>query len=371
MGSRLTARYRVLAEAGTIEHRAYCIALEQSVEVPLEAVRSPSVLSEIVGRVEAIEDLGENWFEVRIGLATATIGTDAGQLVNILFGNSSMYEDVQLLDVDFPDELFSYFGGPHQGIEALRRRVGASGRALTASALKPQGLAPSELAGLAFDLAAGGLDLVKDDHGIADQAYSPFAERVPACAAAVRKAAAIGGHPTRYVPSLSGSFPSLVRQIALAREEGIDTVMLAPMIIGLANFQELRRTLPDLGLLAHPAMLGAARISPLVYAKLFRLLGADAFIFPNYGGRFGYSSQTCRAMADALRQPWHGLAPCLPAPAGGMTLTRVPEILDFYGCDTMLLIGGSLLSALPETLVAETAKFVRAVADYGYGAANV
>jgi ribulose-bisphosphate carboxylase large chain len=34
----------------------------------------------------------------------------------------------------------------------------------------------------------------------------------------------------------------------------------------------------------------------------------------------------------------------VPVPAGGMTLARVPEMLDFYGPDVMLLIGGSLLA---------------------------
>jgi ribulose-bisphosphate carboxylase large chain len=57
----------------------------------------------------------------------------------------------------------------------------------------------------------------------------------------------------------------------------------------------------------------------------------------------------------------------LPVPAGGMTLQRVPELLDYYGRDAMLLIGGALLSAPPETLVKETATFVRAVTDYRYG----
>jgi ribulose-bisphosphate carboxylase large chain len=362
MGSRLRASYLVHGDAGTIEHRAFCIALEQSVEVTPEVIRSPTIQAEIVGRVEAIEDRGDNWYSVEIGLATATIGTDAGQLVNMLFGNCSMYDDVRLADIEVPIELAGAFGGPRQGIEALRRRVGASGRALTASALKPQGLLVPELAALAAELAAGGLDFVKDDHGIADQAFSPYAERVRACAAATRKAAVAEGPATRYVPSLSGAYPDLDRQISLAREEGIDTVMIAPMIVGLASFQALRRAYPDLAFLAHPALTGAVRISPLVHAKLFRLLGADAFIFPSYGGRFGYSETTCIEMAGALRDPWNGLAPCLPVPAGGMTLQRVPEILDFYGPDTMLLIGSSLLAAPPGTLTRETAAFARAVA---------
>ena len=60
-----------------------------------------------------------------------------------------------------------------------------------------------------------------------------------------------------------------------------------------------------------------------------------------------------------------GLRPALPVPAGGMALARVPEILDFYGPDTMLLIGGSLLAAR-ERLTVETAAFTHRVAAHRY-----
>jgi len=36
------------------------------------------------------------------------------------------------------------------------------------------------------------------------------------------------------------------------------------------------------------------------------------------------------------------VAPSLPVPAGGMTLERVPEMVEFYGEDVILLIGGAL-----------------------------
>jgi ribulose-bisphosphate carboxylase large chain len=108
-------------------------------------------------------------------------------------------------------------------------------------------------------------------------------------------------------------------------------------------------------------MAGASRIAPpLLLGTLFRLFGADLTIYPNYGGRFSYSPETCKAIADAARRPWRGLQPCMPCPAGGMTLDRVPEILDFYGPDTMLLIGGSLLSA-KDRLTEATAAFVARV----------
>jgi ribulose-bisphosphate carboxylase large chain len=55
----------------------------------------------------------------------------------------------------------------------------------------------------------------------------------------------------------------------------------------------------------------------------------------------------------------------VPVPAGGMTADRVPEILDFYGADIMLLIGGALLEAR-EQLVEATSAFVAEVHKYAY-----
>ncbi|MBV9250919.1 MAG: ribulose 1,5-bisphosphate carboxylase [Acetobacteraceae bacterium] len=363
---RLIATYRIRSDAGSIESRAQAIAVEQSVEMPLSAIDEPAVLRDIVGQVEAIEDLGGGVFAARIGLASATVGGDAGQLLNMLFGNSSLHDDVVLQDVTFPPEVAAIFGGPHHGIAGLRARVNAQHRALMCSALKPQGLSAERLAQLAERFALGGIDYIKDDHGLADQAYSPFAERVPACAAAVARAASSTGHTTRYVPSLSGNLDQMRVQMRISHDAGLDCVMLAPLIAGWANVQALVEAFPSVAFFAHPSMGGAARIAPeLLIGRLFRLIGADAVIFPNHGGRFGYSRDTCHRLAGNARDPLHGLRASLPVPAGGMTVQRTREILDFYGPDAMLLIGGNLLMAR-ERLTDETAEFVRAVADHTY-----
>jgi ribulose-bisphosphate carboxylase large chain len=367
--------YRVRGEACSIEARAAAIAVEQSVEMPPEAIDDPQVLDGIIGRVEDIADRGGDVFDIRIALATATTGPEAGQLINMLFGNTSIHDDVELLDVDLPADVAAAFGGPNVGLEGLRARAGAgmdgggagAGRALTCSALKPQGLPSHALADLAGRLALGGLDFIKDDHGLADQAYSPFAGRVPACAAAVRAANAATGGRTRYLPSLSGDLDRLRRQVALARDVGLDTLLIAPLVVGLPAFHTLVRDNPDMAFMAHPAMAGAARIAPpLLIGRLFRLFGADAVVFPNHGGRFGYSPETCQRLARVARAPWHGLRPAVPVPAGGMSLERVPEIIDFYGPDTMLLIGGSLLAARGR-LTEETAAFTGLVRTHGQG----
>ncbi len=375
MKLRLTALYRVQFkginsnEATTIESRAAAIAVEQSVEMPIAAIDEAAVLTDIVGQVEAIAELQPGLYEVRIGLALATIldsegQADAGQLLNMLFGNTSLQEDVSLRDVELPAGLFA---GPRHGIAGLRARAGAPHRALTCSALKPQGLSPARLATLAERFARGGVDFIKDDHGLADQRYSPFADRVRACADGVRRANAATGHATQYAPSLAGNLDQLRAQVALTREAGVTTVIVAPMIAGPSNIQALVRDNPDIAFMAHPTLGGATRIAPeLLIGKLFPLMGADAVIFPTYGGRFGYSPQTCRDLAANATSPPSPLLPALPVPAGGMTLARVPEKLDFYGPDTMLLIGGNLLLAR-DRLTEETTAFTRAVADHVYG----
>jgi ribulose-bisphosphate carboxylase large chain len=358
---RIIAVYHVAGSAAEVEARADNLAVEQSVEMPLGAITDERVLAEIVGRVEGIAPVAEGLHRVRVALAVETLGDGPGQLLNMLFGNSSLHEFVSLEDVELPAGYAGRFAGPHVGAAGLRSRVGAQGRPMTCAALKPQGLPPEGLAALAGRLAAGGIDYIKDDHGLADQRYSPFAMRVPVCAAAVRRASAETGRPCRYAPNLSGHLDQLRDQLRLVRDEGLDTVVIAPMVVGLPAFHAIREEHPHIAFIAHPAMAGAARIAaPLLLGKLFRLFGADATIFPNHGGRFGYSPAKCAAIAEAARGPWHDLKPALPVPAGGMTLARLPELIDFYGTQAMILIGGGLLSAR-ERLTSETAAFVAEV----------
>ncbi|MBI4755994.1 MAG: ribulose 1,5-bisphosphate carboxylase [Betaproteobacteria bacterium] len=372
--SRFRAIYRLTCPARDVDARARAIAVEQSVEMPLEAIRHAHVLDEVVAQVEDIRPLPGGGHAVTLLLATATTGHEAGQLLNMLFGNTSLQPDVELLDVELPDDLAGALPGPRFGIAGIRAATGARERALTATALKPQGLAAEELARLARTFAVAGIDVIKDDHGLADQRAAPFAARVEACQRAVDEAnRATGGH-TVYAPSLTGGPRRLLEQARIAREAGCRMVMLAPMIAGLPLLAELAADPDALGLpvLAHPALGGAARIAPpLLLGKLFRWCGADAVIFPNHGGRFTYSPETCRSIAESARGMRDGGArgradgtdagggveglapagkpfrhrPALPVPAGGMSLERVPEMLEFYGADTMLLIGGGLLAA--------------------------
>jgi ribulose-bisphosphate carboxylase large chain len=356
----IVATYRVHGSAATIDARAQAIALEQSVELPLEAIDDSRVLRDVVAQVVDVEPAGRETFTVTIRLAAETTGFEAGQLLNMLFGNTSLQDEVTLVDVDIPATFAARFRGPRFGIAGIREITGAHERPLTCSALKPQGLTPAQYAALARTFARAGIDVIKDDHGLADQTIAPFAARVREVQRAVDAVNREIDGRTAYAPNLGGDYEHMRKQVAYARECGVRMLFIAPMVTGVAALAALARD-AQMPIIAHPALAGAMRIAPpLLLGRLFRLFGADATIFPNAGGRFGYTREICAGIADAARTPWHRLAPMLPVPAGGMSVERVPEMRARFGDDVMFLIGGSLLAA-GDHLLARCRAFVDAV----------
>lgn len=366
----LDVTYHIDGPAGEAQGRAESVLLEQTVETPRAvAERYAFVRDNMMGRLLALDPDPEGGFRARMALPLVTASVDPAQFVNVLFGNASLHPFVSLDDFDVPASMGDAMGGamgglfrgPRFGLSGLRARLGVYGRPLTCSAVKPVGLGLAELAGLARTFALGGIDLVKDDHYLADHPFSGFAERVRACQAAVAEASAQTGRRTLYVPSLSGTPEAVRRQADLAQEAGVEAVMAAPMLLGLPLFYELTHQRLDVPVLAHPSFGGAGRIRPeTLFGKLFRLFGADAVIFASYGGRFAYPPAVCRRLADALRRPWHAFEPAFPVPAGGMQVERTAELVAFYGVDTVLLIGGSLLEA-GDALLDRTRAFTESV----------
>lgn len=340
------------------------LLLEQTVETPLVvANRNEFVRDQMLGHVIDVRSAGENLADATIALPVVNAATDVAQFLNVLFGNASLHEAVSLLDFVAPPSILSAFEGPRFGIDGIRGRLGVPNRPLTCSALKPVGLSVEDLATLCSTLTLGGIDVIKDDHYLADQPFSAFEERVDACQRAVAEARTKGGSATIYCPNLSGTPDAVFAQATFAQETGVGAVMVAPMLIGLPTLIELRRRV-DVPIMLHPSFAGSLRIRPdTMFGRIFRLYGGDAIIFANFGGRFSYAAEVCGHIAHRLRSEWQHLAPAFPVPAGGMTLERVPELIDFFGNDAMLLVGGSLLSA-GDALLDRTRAFTGIVADY-------
>ena len=359
---RISATYRLHVPAGEGTHRAQQLALEQSIEMLATSVTAAHILDTMVARVDDVSTNSDGTHTARLALSAETVGDDAGQLMNMLFGNSSLQPDVELIDIEVPAVLARVWGGPNQGIAGMRQHAGAVGRPLTCTALKPIGSTLEAMAHMCRVFTESGIDVIKDDHGWANQRSAPFADRVRACQQAVAAAnVARRGGRTLYAPSLYGHYGEMRAQIELARREGVGLVLIAPMVCGVATLVALKREFDDVMFIAHPSLAGL-RIAPAaLFGKLFRLFGADAVIFPNHGGRFSYPRDVCHAIASHNTQHWHDLKPALPTPAGGMSVERVAEMVGEYGLDSMLLIGGALLAAR-EQLGARSTEFVNAVA---------
>ena len=99
--------------------------------------------------------------------------------------------------------------------------------------MKPMGRSPEALGNLLREFARAGIDVVKDDHGLANHAFCPFEKRVLACLAAAEEVAEETGHRAVYVPNLIGTPSQVFRQLRFAQDAGARAVMVSPGLIGL------------------------------------------------------------------------------------------------------------------------------------------
>jgi len=340
--SRVVTRYRVTG--ADPREVAEAIRVEQTIEFPLDL--APAWIREdVVGRIDRVE--GD---EVEISYDAAVVGAEPAQVLNVVWGNVSLFENVRLVGLHLPEPVLRLFPGPRFGVPGVRALVGAPHRPLLATALKPMGTSAADLARLAGLLAENGFDLVKDDQGLTDQVWAPWDERVARCAEAVHAANGRTGRTTLYLPSLNVPGPLLLERAHRAKELGAGGFLVVPGIVGFDGLRALAAD-PGLGLpiMAHPSGIGSAVVNPaqgwrhgLLLGYLNRLQGADACIFPHAGGRFTFSPQACADIAAECRRPLPGIAPALPSPGGGITLDRVDEVLATYGRDVLLLVGGAV-----------------------------
>lgn len=366
-GRRFTVTYHVSGPEARARALAEDLCYEQTVEVHREVVPPGPIRDHLVGRVERFEPESSGAFAAAISFAVETAGAELPQLLNVVFGNASLIPGVRVARVEPPPGGFAWLPGPRFGREGLRALVGAADRPLLCSALKPMGLAPEDLAAMAYQLAVGGIDLIKDDHGLADQACSPFAERVARCAEAVAKANRETGRRSLYIANVTAPSGQALPRALAAASAGAGGLVVSPGLAGWDALRELAAAArPGRPVLCHPALLGtfvADRRHGLAHGLLFgrlpRLAGADAVIFPTFGGRFAFSREDCREIVEGTGEPLGSCRPSFPVAGGGIGLDRLPELREFYGRDVVFLIGSRLRLAGPD-LIENCRRFARA-----------
>ncbi len=330
--------------------RASAIAREQTVEIPA-GVAAPEIERRTIGVVASVEMVGTRRALAAIDYPWRELISDLPQLLNLLYGNISLQRGIRIAGVDWPAALVGQFPGPAFGVAGLRELTGVPGRPLLASALKPVGLGVPALARLASECALGGIDLIKDDHSLADQPAAPFRERVLTVAEHVARANRQSGRNCLYVPNLTGPVDHLGERLEDLRDAGVRAAMVAPLLLGLDAVRALAAAAGGAGiaLVGHPAFAGSLfaprqGIAPeVLLGDLFRIAGCDVVIYPNAGGRFPFTLRDCQAIQRRLLAPLGGLRPAFAMVAGGIDAAKLARWLPGYATDTIFLVGGSLL----------------------------
>lgn len=363
----LFVTYRVRADAAGIDGRVRDICVEQTVEVTEPLFRDAFFQDEVLGRVESLQEIAPGDWEAVIRFPADVIAGEVTQLWSVVFGNISLKPGVRVTAVRPTPGLARRLGGPGLGIPGLRAMLGVASRPLLLSALKPMGRSTAELAGYAYALARGGMDILKDDHGITDQRWAPYRERVAACCDAVRRANEETGGRCRYFPTVTAPADQVLDRARFARDHGAGGLLFSPLVGGPDFLRVLGRE-TGLPVMAHPAMTGAFLGAPdhgvahdVILGSLMRLSGADLVVFPGFGGRFPFSKDQCRALDRALKDDLSDVLPSLPTPAGGLTLERVPETLAVFGPDVGFLIGSALYERSPD--LESNARWFREMVD--------
>jgi len=367
----IAATYRLTCSAAEVERLSCDIALEQTVEVPDSLIVCPALREAVVGRVASISSVpagnllraGLDQFDVRIDYAADLAESGLGALLNLIYGNISLKQCIRLRDLRLPASALSKYRGPNLGVSGLRQTLGVFGRPLLATALKPRGSTPQDLARRASEFSAGGGDLVKDDHNLVDTTFEEFRHRIELCQRAVLDGSEQTGRTCLYFPNLAAPVGELERRIEFLAKLGIRGVLISPLIVGMDQVRYLADKYP-LAFMAHPTFAGAYfhdgthGIEPgLLLGTLFRLAGCDATIYPNLGGRFSFTFDDCRQIDHHALSPLGNLRPAWPAPAGGMSFDNLPQMAQDCGTDSIFLIGGALLGDSAD-LRASTTRFL-------------
>ncbi len=370
-GTRFQVRYQLTGDEAAARSLAETACVEQSVEFPAELIPEGAIRDEVTGRLEAFVPGGDGRYFATISFPIESAAGELTQLLNLVWGTGSFFGGFRADRIELPPQLLAQFRGPRFGAEGIRDLLGVYGRPLLCTAIKPMGLSAADLADLAYRCALGGIDIIKDDHGLTDQPYAPFVERVARCGEAVAKANRETGKRCLYAANITAPAPLIPVRAAAAKAAGAGALLISPALTGL----DAMRAIADddtvgLPLLSHPAFSGHYVVHPdhgfshfLYYGQLQRLAGADTSIYINPGGRFQVRPEDSRAAADGCVADMGPIRRILPLPGGGMTRERIPQLIETYGHEVIFLVGGGLHRQGPD-LVANARSLLAAVEAY-------
>ena len=349
----IQATYRITSEKPLdVEKKAKAVALGQTTDTWTPTQRSGLLkLKEHTAVVLKTREISPSapphHYEITIGFPPANTEGDIPSLLTMLFGKISMDGEIRLEAVEFP-ERYLHGKGPRHGIEGVRKKVAEKTHPLLMAIFKPcVGLSPKELAAMFYELALGGMHLVKDDEILPDLSICPTEKRLETCLRAADRAQEKTGRRTLYAVNLTGRASQLASKARRLARQGAECFLLNVLSYGYGVLEELREV--GVPIMAHPALAGAwCGISEtgisysVVLGSLMRLGGADMVLFPSSYGTVTLSYQDTARIRQTLISPHESLKRSFPVPSAGIHPGLVPRILEDYGEDVIINAGGGV-----------------------------
>ncbi|MHA1378227.1 MAG: type III ribulose-bisphosphate carboxylase [Candidatus Helarchaeota archaeon] len=267
----------------------------------------------------------------------------AGNILGIKF-----VENIRLLEVKYPSKYIKGFKGPQFGIEGVRKLLKIKERPLVGTIIKPKiGLNPEEHSRVAYEAWSGGVDFVKDDENLTDQAFNPFYERVEQTLEALDKAEKDTGEKKNYAPNISAPYNEMIKRAEFVRDNGGKCVMIDIITCGFSALQSFIEEDFDLIIHAHRAMHGAITrnvkhgIHMNVIAQLARFCGCDQLHIGTIVGKMeGDKTEVLKNIESCTYDC--GLKPTFPVCSGGLYAGHIPKLMGILGKNIIIQAGGGV-----------------------------
>ena len=289
---------------------------------------------------------------LRIAYPARVFNNDLTILLTITLGNElSTSLEIKLLDLQFPPQFLDQLPGPQFGVQGIRDKLGVYDRPLLLNVIKPCiGLPPEEGAKIAFESALAGIDIIKEDEKVSNDATSPIDKRVKAYKTAILRAGEETGGKTLYIANISSKISQLRDNAFRARDAGADILLVNFVSVGLTSLQMLAED-PELNmpLLTHFNLSQIWYESPnlgissfLMLGKLPRLAGADMVVQLIPYGKYTISLDSFLMYTRALTMPFLEIKPAMPVVGGGSHPRVVPRMVKDLGIDFVAGVGGAI-----------------------------
>ncbi len=297
------------------------------------------------------KDIDRREYIMQIAFPWENFGQQIPMLFSTVIGNVSLYGRIKCLDMKFPKSWLKGFKGPKFGIEGLRKLLKIKDRPILNNMIKPCVYTSAKVgAGLCYEAAVGGADIVKDDELLADASFNTLEERIPLFMEAIDRADAEKGEKTLYTVNITDSVPKLFENAERAIELGANGLMMNFLAIGYSAFRHVCED-PSINvpILAHMDVTGAMSYSPIVgisnnivTGKLPRICGSDITVFPAPYGKAPVLKERYLHVAHDMTMPLHHIKATAPMPSGGISQGHVEEVIDDLGYDIIIGAGGAI-----------------------------